>query len=324
MTLTLAHLSDIHLGPLPRFPARHWNIKRGLGFLNWHRNRKAAHLPSVLATLVADMQAQQPDHVAVTGDLVNIGLPEEYETALNWLRQLGSPHDVTVIPGNHDIYVRLGGDPGVGRWLAYMSARPVDHSPGQSVATPETLQFPFVRRLGRIALIGLNSAVPTPPFVAAGRLGLAQLTRLAAMLDQLAQEGLARVVLIHHPPLPGQAGRMKALRDAAALAEVIGRHGAELVLHGHNHRSQLRIHETPAGPLPVIGVPSASLGAPHNNETLARYHIYRFETLGSSLEVTHIARGLSTAGGQVVELDRQMLTLPRCNPDTRSAGVPAG
>ncbi|MFM9943543.1 MAG: metallophosphoesterase family protein [Hyphomicrobiaceae bacterium] len=309
MTLTLAHLSDVHLGPLPRFGVRHWGIKRGLGYLNWQRNRRDAHRADVLAALVADLQAQRPDHIAVTGDLVNIGLPKEYEAALAWLRQLGDPDGVTVVPGNHDIYVRTGRDPGVARWQAYMSARAHDaasDSQAGEMAT-DAGQFPFVRRLGRVALIGLNSAVPTPPFVAAGNLGPEQLAQLGRRLEHLGQQGLTRVVLIHHPPLPGQASRLKALRDASALADVLQRHGAELVLHGHNHLSELRHHASSAGPIPVVGVPSASLGAAHKGEALARYHLYRFTPQAAGMLITCVSRGLATSDGPVVEIERRTL-----------------
>ena len=77
--------------------------------------------------------------------------------------------------------------------------------------------FPFVRMLGPVALIGVNSAVPTPPLVAWAALGAAQLERLAAVLERLAGAGVFRLVLIHHPPLPGQAKRYRGLEDAAAL-----------------------------------------------------------------------------------------------------------
>lgn len=325
MTLTLAHLSDIHLGPLPPFSVRHWNLKRGLGFLNWHRNRRHAHLPAMLDALVSDLHGQRPDHIAVTGDLINIGLPNEYESALSWLKTVGGPERVTVIPGNHDIYVRLRNDPGVRRWRPYMSslnALGLEPESGRG-AGPE-LEFPFIRRLGRIALIGLNSAVPTPPFVAAGRIGREQLSRLAETLRSLGREGLIRVVLIHHPPLPGQASRMKALRDADTLAEVLSSCGAELVLHGHNHREQIEHHPTLWGGVPIIGVPSASLGVPHKGETLARYHLFRFETSESEQSITHVSRGVTAPGGAVVEISRRVLPIARRIPGTHAPEPQSG
>ncbi len=42
-SVTLAHLSDVHLSPLPGLPPRHWTVKRVLGYLNWHTRRKHVH-----------------------------------------------------------------------------------------------------------------------------------------------------------------------------------------------------------------------------------------------------------------------------------------
>jgi hypothetical protein len=46
--VTLAHISDLHLSPVEGFGPRHWNMKRGLGFLNWHQRRKTVHLRDVV------------------------------------------------------------------------------------------------------------------------------------------------------------------------------------------------------------------------------------------------------------------------------------
>jgi 3',5'-cyclic AMP phosphodiesterase CpdA len=165
--------------------------------------------------------------------------------------------------------------------------------------------FPFVRMLGRVALIGVNSAMLTPPFVASGRLGAEQLARLGGILERLGDAGIFRLVLIHHPPLPGQAKRYRDLEDAAALETTLSRHGAELVIHGHNHHSTLAWCTTAAGKVPVVGVPSASLGRPHKREPLARYNLYRIA--GPPWTVELVGRGLEREGGTVVELERRLL-----------------
>jgi hypothetical protein len=105
-TFTLAHLSDPHLPPLPAARLRDLAGKRALGYLNWTRNRHKYHRREVLDALVADMQAQRPDHIAVTGDLVNLALEAEFTPAQAWLESVGTPQRVTVVPGNHDAYVR--------------------------------------------------------------------------------------------------------------------------------------------------------------------------------------------------------------------------
>jgi 3',5'-cyclic AMP phosphodiesterase CpdA len=304
---TLAHLSDVHLGPLPPVGLRHWNLKRLLGWLNWQHRRRHVYSRDVLDRLVEDLRAQAPDHIAVTGDLANLGLPAEHEVALAWLGTLGAPERVTVIPGNHDIYSGIGIDRGTARWHPHMSANTSasDHAVAEAMGADAA--FPIVRRFGRVAIIGLNSAVPTRPFQAIGRLGPEQLRRFATILDRLGAEGMMRVVLIHHPPLPGLSRKRHDLVDAAALADILARHGAELVLHGHEHRETLAWHDTPAGPIPIIGVPSASLAVPYKKEPLARYNLYRLHADANPPRIEMIARGLTERGGSVVELARKWI-----------------
>ena len=298
MTVTIAHLSDIHLGPIVGFFPRYWNAKRAMGFINWKRKRKRSFRRDVLDRLVADLQAQQPDHIAVTGDLINIGLPMEMSFATRWLQSLGPPDRVAVIPGNHDIYTSMRGDRGLARWAPYMR--------GDDKSIPDG-EFPYVRRVGDIALVGLNSARETPILVAAGDVGAPQRARLSETLDDLGRDGVFRLVMIHHPPLPGQATPAKALHDATELAAVLARHGCELVIHGHNHRSMLaRVGGHGA---PVVGVPAASMAVAHPYEPLARYHLYRIaKQPDGGWSVRMISRGLRAPNGPVEQIDDIVLT----------------
>ena len=88
---TLAHLSDPHLPPLPRPRLSDLAGKRMLGYLNWTRNRHKFHRRPVLDALVSDMLAQAPDHIAMTGDLVNLALEAEFAPARRWLESVGTP-----------------------------------------------------------------------------------------------------------------------------------------------------------------------------------------------------------------------------------------
>jgi 3',5'-cyclic AMP phosphodiesterase CpdA len=296
-TVTIAHLSDVHLGPITGFEPRYWNAKRALGFLNWQRNRRGAFRRDTLDRLVADLQAQAPDHIAITGDLINIGLPAEMAMAAGWLATVGPPDHVAVIPGNHDIYTSMRGDRGLDRWADYLCGD-----------DKRALVFPYVRRIGDVALIGLNSAMETKPFVAAGQLGEQQRARLADILDALGRERVFRLVMIHHPPLPGQAHPSKALRDADALAAVLARHGAELVIHGHNHRA-MRASIGP-GKTPVIGVPAASMSVAHAHEPLARYNLYRIARSAAETpwSIRMQSRGLRVPGGLIAPIEDVVLS----------------
>jgi 3',5'-cyclic AMP phosphodiesterase CpdA len=310
----LAHLSDPHLGPLPAPPFAELSRKRVLGYLNWQRNRRIRHRPEVLDLLVRDLKSVHPDHIVVTGDLVNLALRAEFAPAREWLSRLGSPHDVTVVPGNHDAYmrdaVRHSGD----HWGDYM------RGDGIGVAAPPERppQFPFVRRRGPIALIGLSTAVPTAPFLATGKLGADQLLRLADVLTHLGHQRLFRVVLIHHPPASVSVHRFKRLVDDAALRRVLAEHGAELVLHGHNHVYSLQWLEGPRGLIPAVGVPSASASLETDNDPAA-YNLYQIESRAAGWSCEVVRRGFRALrrrrthrrgpDSRIAELGRQPLDL---------------
>ena len=303
---TIAHLSDVHLAPLAGFWPHHWNAKRMLGFANWAVRRRKSHLRAVVDMLVSDLRHQSVDHILVSGDVVNIGLPREYENALVWLHALGTPDHVSVVPGNHDIYTRLRGHTGVGRWDPYMTS----DSWGEPMAPGRGPHFPYVRRVGDVAIVGLNSAVPTPPGVASGEVGAAQLDACRTILRQLGGMPVFRLVMIHHPPLLSrpQIHPGRDLKDAAALEAVLVETGAELVVHGHNHRDMINWRETATGPMPVVGIASSSIGRIHRFEPLARYNLYRIsgsKSAGWHIELT--GRGIREPDGRVVQVERRTL-----------------
>lgn len=289
---TLAHLSDPHVPPLPGPTVGQLLNKRVLGYISWQRRRRNIHRAEVLRALVEDIHQQAPDHIAVTGDIVNISLPAEFRQAARWLAELGAPERTTVVPGNHDAYVAVDWRDSWGNWADYMLSD--EAAPIQGVAGV----FPILRRRGAVALIGLSTAVPTMPGRASGLLGQAQIAALRVLLDRLAQEGLFRVVLLHHSPLPGEDPWRKHLDDAEAFRHTIQEAGAELVLHGHNHRFVTGMLDGPVGPVPVFGVPSAS-ALRYKDRPAAHYLIFRVGEagLGWSLEVE--TRGYDVDTGRI-------------------------
>jgi 3',5'-cyclic AMP phosphodiesterase CpdA len=276
---TLAHLSDPHLPPLPAARLRDLAGKRAFGYLNWTRNRHKYHRREVLDALVSDMQAQMPDHVAITGDLVNLALEAEFPPSRAWLESVGAPDRVTVIPGNHDAYVRVTADRFAETWGSYLD--------GDAARDGQT--FPSLRRRGPLALISVSSAVPTPPLMATGRLGHAQLEQLGRMLAELPAGQAFRVLLIHHP-LRSDA-RAKRLTDSSELRALLKRHGVELVLHGHDHVHSTIWVEGPNGNIPAVGVPSASAVA-HGRYPDAAYNLFSIERDGDAWRVEQTVRGI--------------------------------
>jgi 3',5'-cyclic AMP phosphodiesterase CpdA len=262
-SFVLAHLSDPHLGPIPRPRLDHLMSKRLIGYINWQSNRARSHRPEIATELIANIHAAEPDHIVVTGDLVNLALPEEIESARIWLESLGEPHHVTVIPGNHDAYV-----PGA---LAHTRRQWRDFMIGDE--TPDTVVFPFVRRRGPAAIIGVNTARATAPFMATGHLSPRQLEMLGLALRRLHRQGKFRVVLLHHPPAPDITHRSQRLVEAEEFLKVIADEGAELVLHGHLHSGSLIYVEGKHGKVPVVGVPSAT-NPPGSIGDAAAFNLY--------------------------------------------------
>jgi 3',5'-cyclic AMP phosphodiesterase CpdA len=292
----LAHISDLHIGPLPPVTPRDLLSKRLLGYLSWRSRKQRIHRIEVLAALERDLRASAPDHVVITGDLVNLGLPAEFVQAGAWLRDLGTPAWISVVPGNHDAYVRIGRNRSLGHWADYMTS---DEAPPPGSAAAGG--FPYLRRRGPLAIIGLSTAIATPPGFATGRLGEGQLEALDRLLADLAGEDCCRVLLLHHPPLAGARTWRKRLIDAPAFRRIVACRGADLILHGHEHAPVNGMIEGRESRIPVLGVSStSSLDA--RPERRARYQIYGIERTTSGWAASGEARGYDRGSASFVPL----------------------
>ncbi|MBN2576360.1 MAG: metallophosphoesterase [Deltaproteobacteria bacterium] len=271
----LAQVSDPHFRSFRPASLRQLLGKRAIGALNLLLRRRFKHRMELLQALLVDVRGRPLDHLALTGDLCNVALASEWNAALRWIEATGlSPEQVTVIPGNHDAYVPEVIEQGTFERLfaAYLTA--------DLRAGAET--YPFARFRGDVALVCASTAVPTGDLGAWGRMGEAQLARLESLLMMPEVKARCRLLLIHHPPQVNRHGEQLNLKDREALQDVLSRAGADLVMHGHDHRDFFK--ELP-GPgrsrIPVVGVGSASYaGGPDRR---ARYHIYEIE--GSSITV---------------------------------------
>ncbi|WP_299472742.1 metallophosphoesterase [uncultured Roseibium sp.] len=304
---TLAHLSDPHLGPLPDPKLLQLVSKRILGYLNWHRNRSKIMGASYLDQLVDDMKEKAPDHIAVTGDLVNIALPIEIAGARTWLEEIGDPRDVSVVPGNHDAYV-----PGAIRrartaWWPYMCADDASTTPPEDVRSEAT--FPYVRKRDNVALIGVTTGRATAPWFATGRVGSEQAKRLRTVLEELGKEGLFRVVMLHHPPFRQATKWHKRLSDASRVRAVVKRAGAELILHGHTHIDSFEKIEGPNGPVHVIGVPSAT-SAPGGHGPAACYNLFKIDKTNAGWICRMEEHGFEAPNTPVVLLREREIVIP--------------
>lgn len=291
----LAHVTDPHFRGFAGVGLHDFVGKRAVGALNLVVNRTRKHKMQLLEALREDLRAQAVDHVALTGDLSNISIEAEWRSALAWLDALGAPSEaVTVIPGNHDTYVQEVVDSGVfERLFAPYQTRDVGGS-GEA--------YPFVRVRGDVALVGVTSCVATGDLGAWGEMGAAQLARLERTLGDPALAGKTRVVLIHHPPVAIKPGEHRNLRDRAALVDVIGRVGAELVLHGHDHDDERATLTGPEGAkIPVVGAGSASYAG--GAARRSRYNVYEID----GRAITCVIRAHDEATDKFREYGREVL-----------------
>jgi len=130
--------------------------------------------------------------------------------------------------------------------------------------------------------------------LAQGQLGPDQIARLEAELTAARQASLCRIVLIHHPVADRVVKDRKALTDRGALQAMLQRSGAELILHGHAHRSTVSSVAGPNGPIPALGVPSASMS--HGHGEAARWHEIAITPRETGFDIAISARGIQPDG----------------------------
>ncbi|WP_237442167.1 MULTISPECIES: metallophosphoesterase [unclassified Saccharibacter] len=238
-TISLAHISDPHL-PLPSIPWTSFFLnKRLLSALLWRIKRQHCLRPDINKRLLKSIQSVKTlSNILVSGDITNFGTYEEYLSSRSWLQRLPAPP--IVVPGNHDIMVPITPEKSLALWKEWS---------GES--------YPFVRLIGHVAIIGLNSALPTPPFTAYGYLSKSQLLELESLLETLGKQGYCRVVMIHHPPKKGLLKKQKSLLNTNKLSRILQRRGAELVVHGHSHNATVTTVENTD--IPLVGIGAASM-----------------------------------------------------------------
>ncbi|MFK7902093.1 MAG: metallophosphoesterase [Nitratireductor sp.] len=292
----LAHISDIHLGPLPSVTKRELASKRITGYINWKRNRSKYQDQNIANHLVEYMKSLEPDHNVITGDLINLGLDEEIQNAQNWLKTVGSPKNTTVICGNHDAYVRNSLAKALDSWQPYVMG---DNR--QAVSSHK--DFPTLRRRGKISIISCNSARASAPFLAVGFFRFKQAKKLQELLKQEKQRGQCRIVLIHHAPFANATHKHKRLIGLNNFTNVIEQEGAELILHGHTHLDTLtyikdksetkrpNLQDNQDKQVPVVCVPAAFQWT-GNKKPASGVNIYNIEQSNKTWKIEVERHGL--------------------------------
>lgn len=253
-TITLAHLSDLHL--------RRGHPERA------RMAQRTLELPEV----------EKADLVVITGDVTESGLAYELDAAEELLEAVAAEGRLMVVPGNHDtslhglnasnIINRLSGARReISERFAALSARGENARPIGSRHSP----WPIRRDLaaGRCVVYGLDSTrAAFGDLLARGCCGESQLDALDRELDDLSPD--QRVVFaLHHHVTRHPSGRgafdfdpALELLDKRDVQKLLRRYQVELVLHGHRHRFwHRRFRDTQ-----VIGGASTTLGCHQRKE----------------------------------------------------------
>ncbi|XCE13531.1 metallophosphoesterase [Candidatus Liberibacter asiaticus] len=259
----LAHISDIHLSYSPSF--FELSPKRIIGLVNWHFNRKKYFSKEVANLLINDILLHNVDHVSITGDIVNFTCNREIFTSTHWLRSIGNPHDISIVPGNHDAYISGAKEKSLHAWKDYITS-------DTTCSTGKKL-FPYLRIRNNIALIGCSTAIATPPFSANGYFGQEQAHATSKLLRKANKKGFFRIIMMHHPPVLDTSSLYNRMFGIQRFQKMIWHEGADLILHGHTHLNSLHWIKNEKKLIPVVGIASASQKV-HSNKPQASYNLF--------------------------------------------------
>jgi uncharacterized protein len=193
-----------------------------------------------------DQVRDQADTLVVAGDLTNFGKPEEMEPLLNAFVRLRLP--IIVVLGNHDY--ESGKQAELAQSLSSAGIKVLDGSTYQREDVGFAGTKGFVGGFGR----GMLTAFGEEEVKTFVRAGIDEAVKLERAMSQLRTD--KRVVVLHYSPIAatvqGENPEIYPFLGTSRLAEVVDRHGADLVLHGHAHHGKPD-GKTPAG-IPVHNV----------------------------------------------------------------------
>lgn len=252
----IAHLTDLHLIEEEHASRRGMDRLR-LSWLTLGRPADAARRRRRALVGLTEARRSGADHLVITGDLTEDGVPAQFEVLAAVLAESGlDPARVTLVPGNHDLYAdgaawerALGGPL---RAFARTSA------PGATAALPGAV------------VAAVSTAFPQAFTRSAGALDRFQLDRLTALAAETRRSGHALVIAQHHPPLPSPVPGWQwidGLQEHEPLGELLRANDHAHVLHGHTHRT-VDLPVRRGAPVRIFSAQSAA----HGEAPLRLYH----------------------------------------------------
>jgi len=191
----IAHISDLHFG---------------------------RHDPVIAAGLLADLAAEQPDIVAISGDLTQRARRAEFAAAREFIDRLAAP--VIAVPGNHDVplYNPLR-----------RAFRPLNRF--HHFISPH--QHPLFAD-AELAVLGINTARAAA--LSNGRVSQHQMDEIRGQFQRIPRAAF-RALVTHHPmTAPALAPDREIVGRAERALDAIADAGVDLLLTGHYHQASSR------------------------------------------------------------------------------------
>ena len=175
----------------------------------------------------------EADLLILAGDLTNYGKTSEIKPLIDALIRLQVP--IVVVLGNHDY--ESGEEAEIISMLTAAGIKVLDGSGFEKDNVGFAGTKGFVGGFGR----GMLTAFGEPEIKAFVRASIDESLKLERAMSQL--RTTKRVVVLHYSPIletvSGEAPEIYPFMGTSRLAEVIDRHGADLVVHGHVHHGKL-------------------------------------------------------------------------------------
>ncbi len=242
--MKIAHISDLHI------------------FTN-HRPENLHNTKQLLEHALR----QNVDHFVITGDISHNSDAEDFSMLRKTFKEYGilNTKKLSLVIGNHDIFggVHLAEDiltfpekcQSIDYEIKISEFKYYFFEAFEEIICPiEPELFPFVKILGNVVLIGLNSIARYSKvknlFASKGKVCKHGLLALNKILEKTDSENRTKVILMHHhftkdyintkekkSFLQNIEGRAMQLRKKEKLYNFFRRHNIDLILHGHLHES---------------------------------------------------------------------------------------
>ncbi len=188
----------------------------------------------------------EADVLIVAGDLTNYGKRSEMEPLLNILVRLRIP--IVAVLGNHDY--ESGQEQELMKMMADEGIKILDGTGYERDGIGFAGTKGFIGGFGR----GVLTAFGEREIKAFVQAAIDESLKLERALSQLRTQ--KRVVVLHYSPIAatvvGEAPEIFPYLGTSRLAEVVDRHGADLVVHGHAHHGS--VEGKTVGGVPVYNV----------------------------------------------------------------------